>query len=64
MGIHNVIQTEEARSRPHWREAISGRFFTQPYLGLTDRHAMFNFQVLRINVVYTVLTSTSVVVDR
>ena len=53
MGIHNIIQTEEARSRPHWREAISGRFFAQPYLVLTDRHATFNFQVLRVNVVYT-----------
>ena len=53
MGIHNIIQIEEARSRPHWREAISGRFFAQPYLVLTDRRAMFNFQVLRVNVVYT-----------
>ena len=58
MGIHNIIQIEEARSRPHWREAISGRFFAQPYLVLTDRRATFNFQVLSIY-----LTSTSVVVD-
>lgn len=55
MGIHNIIQIEEARARPHWREAISGRFFAQPYnyLVLTDRRATFNFQVLRVNVVYT-----------
>lgn len=53
MGIHNIIQIEEACSRPHWREAISGKVFAQPYLVLTDRRATFNFQVLRVNVVYT-----------
>ena len=59
MGIHNIIQTEEAHSRPHWREAISGRFFTQGYSCLTD---MVQFSSTKGNCsVY--LTSASVFVD-
>ena len=38
-------KAEEAHSRPHWREAISGRFFTQRYSGLTDMPcSIFKYQ--------------------